>query len=137
MELMELKPISSRLMKVRMRGKHINTTIIQCYTPTNDSDEEAKDVFYEQLQGELEGSSWHNLKIIIGDLNAKVMSDKTNHNRAMGREGCGSVNDHGKQLLELCISSSHFRNSLPTPSHTQANLVFPQRKRQPDRPPDD
>ena len=34
--LMEWKPINSRLMKVRMKGKHINITIIQCYAPTND-----------------------------------------------------------------------------------------------------
>ena len=28
--LMEWKPINSRLMKIRMKGKHINITIIQC-----------------------------------------------------------------------------------------------------------
>ena len=39
--LMEWKPIISRLMKIRMKGKHINITIIQCYAPTNDSEEES------------------------------------------------------------------------------------------------
>ena len=34
-------------MKVRMNGKHINITIIQCYSPTNDSEEESKDASYD------------------------------------------------------------------------------------------
>ena len=43
--LMEWKPISSRLIKVRLKGRHINTTIIQCYEPKNDSEEDSKDTF--------------------------------------------------------------------------------------------
>ena len=39
-------------MKIKMKGKHIKITIIQCYAPTNDSEKESKDAFYDQLQGE-------------------------------------------------------------------------------------
>ncbi|RUS75817.1 hypothetical protein EGW08_016409 [Elysia chlorotica] len=102
--LMEWKPINSRLLKVRLRGKHINTTIIQCYAPTNDSDEDIKDEFYDQLQAEIESLPQHELRIIMGNLNAKVGNDNTNYERAMGREGCGSINDNGERLLETCTT---------------------------------
>lgn len=130
--LMEWKPVNSRLMKVRMRGKHINTTIIQCYTPTSDSDEETKGAFYEQLQSELEQTPWDDLKILIGELNAKVGNDNTNYGWAMKSEGCRTINDNRKQLLELCTTKDLIigETLFPTQWHAQDDLVLPQWKRQ-------
>ena len=102
--LMEWKPINSRLIKIRLKGKHINTTIIQCYAPTNDSSDEKKDSFYEQLQASLEEIPSHDLKIVMGDMNAKVGNDNTDYERSMGREGCGIMNENGERLLELCTT---------------------------------
>ena len=102
--LMEWKPINSRLMKIRLKGKHINTTIIQCYAPTNDSEDENKSLFYEQLQAEIENTPRHEIKIVMGDFNAKVGNDNTNYERAMGKEGCGNMNNNGERLLECCMT---------------------------------
>ena len=79
-------------------------TIIQCYAPTNDSEEESKDAFYDQLQAKLERTPCHEMKIVMGDLNAKVGSDNTSHDRAIGKDGCDSMNNNGERLLEFCMA---------------------------------
>ena len=89
---------------MRLKGRHINTTIIQCYAPTNESEEDRKDTFYEQLQAELENTPGHEIKIVMGDLIAKVGNDNRNYERAMGREGCGTMNDNRERLLDICTT---------------------------------
>lgn len=44
--LIEWKLVNSRIMKMRVKGKQVNMTIIQYYSPTNNSDDEVKDLFY-------------------------------------------------------------------------------------------
>ena len=36
----------------------------------------------------------------MGDMNAKVGNDNTGFERAMGRQGCGVMNENGEKLLE-------------------------------------
>jgi hypothetical protein len=44
-------PINERLCVIRIKGRFINYSLINIHAPTNDSEEEAKDQFYEQLEG--------------------------------------------------------------------------------------
>jgi len=104
--LLEWKPVSSRLMSVRLKSKHINTTILQCYAPTNDSSDEDKDDFYSQLQTETETAPQHDLIIVMGDLNAKVGQDNTDYERVMGKHGVGIRNDNGERLVEFCAMNN-------------------------------
>uniref|UniRef100_A0A3P9H430 Endonuclease/exonuclease/phosphatase domain-containing protein n=1 Tax=Oryzias latipes TaxID=8090 RepID=A0A3P9H430_ORYLA len=104
--LIEWKPVNSRLIKIRMRGSHMNMTIIQCYSPTNDSEVEAKDSFYEQLDTEVKLTPRHDVLIIMGDLNAKVGKDNSNNERAMGEHGCGTMNENGERLIDFCNTNN-------------------------------
>ena len=83
--LLEWKPVSSRLMRARLRGRHTNITLVKCYTPTNDREDTDKDAFYQQLQAEVDTVPCHDLTIFMGDLNARVGSDNMYCNRAMGK----------------------------------------------------
>ena len=77
-------------------------SFIQCYAPTNDSNDRDKEAFYEQLQATLENAHCRDLLLVMGDLNAKVGSDNVNFERVMGTEGCGVQNDNGERLEEWC-----------------------------------
>ena len=103
--MLEWKPVNNRLMSARLKDRHINMTIIQCYAPTNDSSDDSKDNFYSQLQTEVEKALRHDLLVVMGDLNAKVGSD-TNCERMMGKHGVGVRNDNGERLVELCTMNS-------------------------------
>ena len=47
---MECEPINERLIKARFNSKYCKLTIIQCYTPTNDFEDDMKEEWYDQLQ---------------------------------------------------------------------------------------
>ena len=87
--LLEWEPISDRIMKARFNSKHCKLTIILCYAPTNESDIEDKEDWYEQLQQAVAKVPQHDMLLIIGDMNAKVGSENSNCERAMGKHGCG------------------------------------------------
>lgn len=45
--LMEWKPVISRIILARFKGRQTNLSIIQCYAPTNDINDINKEAFYE------------------------------------------------------------------------------------------
>uniref|UniRef100_A0A183KTF4 Endo/exonuclease/phosphatase domain-containing protein n=1 Tax=Schistosoma curassoni TaxID=6186 RepID=A0A183KTF4_9TREM len=75
---------------------------IQCYTPTNDSNDDIKDQSYERLQSIIEKCSRKELTILMGDLNAKVGIDNTGYEDIMGRHGLGERNENGERFANLC-----------------------------------
>ncbi|CAH8570145.1 unnamed protein product [Schistosoma guineensis] len=94
----------SRIIKASFKTKKegILINIIQCYAPTNDSNDEIKDQFYERLQSIIEKCPRKDLTILMGDLNAKVGIDNTGYEDIMGRHGLGERNENGERFANLC-----------------------------------
>ena len=79
----------SRIISASFKTQHkkIKANLVMCYAPTNDSSEEAKSDFYEQLRAILDSLSDRDVNILLGDLNAKVGSDNSGYEEVMGTHG--------------------------------------------------
>jgi len=72
------------------------------YAPTNESTDDEKDDFYDQLQATFDTCNRHDLVIIMGDLNAKVGDDNKDMEGIMEKHGLGNINDNGERLCDFC-----------------------------------
>ncbi|CAI2732551.1 unnamed protein product [Schistosoma spindalis] len=93
-----------RIIKASFKTKKegITMNVIQCYAPTNEYNEDAKDQFYDRLQSIVEKCLTKDLTILMGDLNAKVGIDNIGYEEIMGRHGLGERNENGERFANLC-----------------------------------
>ena len=52
--IMGCRPVSSRLITIRLKASPFNITIIQAYAPTTDYDDDDIEDFYDQLQEDID-----------------------------------------------------------------------------------
>ncbi|XP_071502561.1 craniofacial development protein 2-like [Diadema antillarum] len=116
--LLGYNPVSQRIMSARFQMKAGAITIIQVYAPNTADPEGEVDEFYDQLQTVVNKTNKNDLLIVMGDLNAKVGSDRTNWENVLGNYGYGSQNGRGEKLLNFCAA-----NNLSV-----TNTMFKQRK---------
>ena len=108
---------NDRMVSVHFQGKTFNITVTQVYAPTSNTEEAEAEQFYEDLQDLLELTPKKDVLSIIGDMNAKVRSQKTPG--VTGKFGLGVQNEAGQRLTEFCQE-----NTLVI-----ANTLFQQHKR--------
>ncbi|VDP52865.1 unnamed protein product [Schistosoma margrebowiei] len=115
----------SRIIKTsfKIKKEGILMNIIQCYAPTNDSNDDIKDQFYERLQSVIEKCPRKDLTILMGDLNAKVGIDNTGYEDIMGRHGLGKKRKWRKICKSMCIQQiGHRRHNISTQAYTQGYM---------------
>jgi exonuclease III len=102
---MKWKPIDERLMHAKIfHNTALSISVVVVYSPTNESAEEAKEAFLEQLQSVVNNIPKHDVLLITGDFKAKVGTNNEGHESAMGKHGIGKRKDNGKQLLDSSIT---------------------------------
>jgi len=89
---MEWSPISERIILVSFKTKIRNLTIIQCYAPTETTDKDMKEKFYQQLHERITAVQKRDVIVVMGDMNAKVRSDNEGLEHVMGRHAIGNMN---------------------------------------------
>ncbi|GFR95633.1 craniofacial development protein 2-like [Elysia marginata] len=99
-------------MKVDILG--LTECTIQVYAPTTDHDDAEVEAFYEELDKTLHQLKSTNIKIIMGDFNAKVGTRRTG--KTVGSHGLGEINERGEMLVGWCqendlvVANTWFKN---------------------------
>ena len=97
-----------------LQSKPFNITVIQVYAPISNAEEPEVERFYEDLQDLLELTPPKDVLFIIGDWNAKVISQETPG--VTGEFGLGIRNEAGQRLIRVLPRehTGHSKHPLPT-----------------------
>jgi len=81
--------------------------VVQVYAPTEIAPGEEKDIFYDQLQDVLQEVPSFDIKVVLGNFNAKLYTDRRDMHATIGLHGSAySTNDNGERLLTLRSTSN-------------------------------
>jgi hypothetical protein len=107
-------PINKRPCVIRIIGRFFNYSLINIHAPTNDSEEEGKDQFYEQLERAFAACPSHDVKLVMGDANAKV-GRETVHQPMIGKHSLHeSTHENGLRLWSILPQSGKWRSKVRT-----------------------
>ena len=100
--VMVCRPVSSRLIAIRLRAVPFNITIVHVYALTSDHDDNEIEEFYGQLQNVFDQTPKKDILVVQGDWYAKVGKDACENWKGI----CGpfsnvDTNKRGLRLLEL------------------------------------
>ncbi|XP_046389318.1 craniofacial development protein 2-like [Ischnura elegans] len=95
-----------RMCSIRLRGKFKNISLVSFYAPTEDAEDEEKDSFYELLEEQVDKLPSYDMKIVLGDANAKVGREDI-FQPAIGKESLHQdSNDNGTRLASFALANS-------------------------------
>lgn len=101
---MDFRAISPRLCLLRLRGNFANLSIISAYAPTEEGDDDEKRSFYDEIDHLWGSCPKHDVKIIMGDFNAKI-GRKEEFRPVIGKFSLHlDTNDNGSRLISFAAS---------------------------------
>lgn len=96
-------PLDERLCSIRVRGKFFNITLINAHAPTEEKEDDLKEEFYEKLQALYNRAPERDVKIILGDFNAKI-GRETVYRPTIGIHSLHETsNDNGCRLIDFAV----------------------------------
>ncbi|VVC31221.1 Endonuclease/exonuclease/phosphatase [Cinara cedri] len=101
----EFNPVSERISTLTINTSPINICLINGHAPTEVKDDNAKDIFYDELTETYESITGNVIKIVLGDFNAKC-GREPQYFPCIGKESLHSnSNDNGQRLIAFAISN--------------------------------
>lgn len=112
--VVDFEAYSDRMCRIRLRGKYRKISIVNIHAPSEEKDIELKQSFYEDLQSVVNSLPRYDIKIIIGDYNAKIGREEIYKNVTGGKSKHEYSNENGRCIIEFArenkmkIISTHF-----------------------------
>ena len=89
---------------LRIKGKFFNYSIINAHAPTEDKFDIEKDAFYDELRNLYDACPKHDVKLIIGDLNAQIGKETIYYPTIWKEAFHQESNGNGKRLIHFAAS---------------------------------
>lgn len=103
-KIIEFKPVNERMCALRVRGSAFNISFICAHAPTEEKDETTKDQFYSQLELVYDELPKADIKILLGDFNAKIGREEQFY-RTVGNNSLHRVsNKNGLRVIDFASS---------------------------------
>lgn len=102
--VIEYEAISPRHCRLRLKGRFANISLISVHAPTEDAEEEEKEQFYEKMEQAYDKLPKYDVKVVLGDYNAKVGKEKENHPVVGYHSKHQESNENGWKLIDFAFS---------------------------------
>lgn len=114
--IIDWRPVNDRICILRIKGRFFNYSIINVHAPHLERPQEEKDAFYTSLDDLYKSCPQHDIKIVIGDLNAQIGREDI-YKPHIGKFSLHrETNENGLRLINfaatnnMVISSTCFRH---------------------------
>ncbi|KAK2726407.1 hypothetical protein QYM36_000745 [Artemia franciscana] len=103
--MISCNPMNECLLVVPYFLDHTKLTIIACFAPTKETDENKRYKFYEMLQEVTKDVPRHDILCVVKDLNAKIGADRKHCTEAMDPYGIRVINKNTVIIVDYLRSN--------------------------------
>ncbi|XP_039297365.1 uncharacterized protein LOC120354375 [Nilaparvata lugens] len=102
--IIDFKPVNERICVLRVKTKFFNLSLINVHAESEDKDEAVKDEFYCKLEQTYNSMPSNDIKMILGDMNAKIGKEMVFQRVAGLHSLHEESNDNGMRVLDFAMS---------------------------------
>lgn len=100
----DFKAVNDRICYIELECRWFNVMLINRYAPTEEKEDEVKDMFYKDLDNVCDMVPNNKVKILLRDLNAKI-GQEVIYRPTIGRESLHKVsNNNGTRLFNFSMT---------------------------------
>ncbi|XP_071653719.1 uncharacterized protein [Temnothorax longispinosus] len=113
--ILNFTAINERVCVIRLKTKFFNLSIINAHAETEEKDEVTKDNFYSGLEQAFDTIPSNGIKMVIGDLNAKIGKELTYRDIVGLHSLHEESNDNGLRVIDLATAKNMVVKSTQLP----------------------